>query len=137
MKTKSYGVVWHEGDLLAHGKLEFLPQGLLLEGLSDSVLTQKKLAYCDLRGVTTGRGAQDRIKGLPTLILEPRGGPPITITTVAQTSLISEIAERLAKVRLRAVPPPRTVTGRELPEGLSSAPTPGPGDSDGGDIFAP
>jgi hypothetical protein len=92
---QSYGVVWHEGDLLAHGKLVFLPRGLLLEGISDSVLTQKELAYRDLEGITKGRGAHERIKDLPTVILEPREGPPITITAVAQASLITEIAERM------------------------------------------
>jgi hypothetical protein len=132
---KSYGVVWHEGDLTAHGKLEFLPRGLLFDGISGSVLTHKNLAYSDLVRVTKGRGAQDRIKDLPTMILQPREGLPITVTTVAQASLISEVAERLATAwsdQLAGSP-----SNRDLCEGLSPASTPGPGDSDGGDVFPP
>jgi hypothetical protein len=130
---KSYGVVWHEGKRTARGKLEFLPRGLLLEGISNCALTQKSLAYSDLERVTRGRGAQGRIKDLPTVILQPRDGPPITVTTVAQSSLVSELAERLTTAWSDDLA--RSPFDRDLCQGLSVSPTPGPGDSDGGDIF--
>ncbi len=220
MRT-SYGVVWREGaSPLATGKLELLPLGLRLEGLESS----REIPYEGVSGIRVGRSADERIDGRPSVVLERRTGAPVTIATVAQPSLVGEIAERLAALQLGRDParrlavvlplkpeaqdavrellqdgppfdpeqmngldrhevfltpheaiflfdshlgpealtplladpelwqaaaawrdyiagPPRIAEDvyswarREVPEGLSDLPTPGPGDSDGGDIF--
>jgi hypothetical protein len=95
---KRYGVVWRDGlfSPLATGKLELMSRDLRLDGLMDSKPTGQTIAYEDLVGVRVGRSEPERIDGRPTVILERRTGSRITLTTVAQPSLVGEIVERLA-----------------------------------------
>lgn len=96
---RSYGVVWREGSRgPVTGKLELLPRALRLEGLDDS----RELPYERVAAVRVGRGASDRINGGSVVVVERRVGDPISIATVAQSSVIGEIAERLAALRLGA-----------------------------------
>jgi hypothetical protein len=93
----SYGIVWREGTLpLATGKLEFLARGVRLDGLVGSRRATLELGDAALAGIRIGRTAGERLDGRPTLILERRSGPPIRITSVPQSSLLADIAERLA-----------------------------------------
>jgi hypothetical protein len=96
---RSYGVVWREGSRApVTGKLELLPRALRLEGLGDS----REVPYERVAAVRVGRSAADRINGGPVVVVERRVGDPISIATVAQSSVIGEIAERLAALRLGA-----------------------------------
>ena len=96
MKT-TYGVVWREGALpLVSGKLEFFPRTLKLDGAE----TSKEIPYETIVGFRTGRSAEDRVDGRPSVVVEQRRGDPVTISTVAQPSLVGEIAERLAALQL-------------------------------------
>jgi hypothetical protein len=94
---RSYGVVWREGT---HppipGKLELRARGLRLEGLASVC----DLPYAGVSSVRVGRTRGDRIDGRPSVVVERRFGPPVAISTVAQPSLIGEIAERLASLQL-------------------------------------
>lgn len=93
----TYGVVWREGALpLVSGKLEFLPRTLKLDGAE----TSKEIPYETIVGIRTGRSAEDRVDGRPSVVVEQRKGDPVTISTVAQPSLVGEIAERLAALQL-------------------------------------
>jgi len=101
---RTYGVVWREGvSPLATGKLELLPRGLRLEGLEAS----QDIPYQGVSGVRVGRTAAERINGRPSVVLERIGHLPVTIGTVAQSSLVGEIAERLAALQLGAAAPRR------------------------------
>ena len=96
---KSYGVVWRDSaSPLAAGKLELLPRGLRLEGRE----RREEIPYAGLSGVHVGRTAAERINGRPSVVLERIGHIPLTISTVAQSSLVGEIAERLAALQLGA-----------------------------------
>ena len=89
----SYGVVWREGQgEPATGKLELLPGALRLDGLERS----QEISYGAVTAVRIGRSSSDRINGGPSVVVERCGGEPLIIATVAQPSLIGEIAERLA-----------------------------------------
>jgi hypothetical protein len=93
----TYGVVWHEGSLPpATGLLELRSREIKLEGLADARPTEREIAYESLVGVHIGRAPEERIGGRPTLVLERRSGLPIRVTTVVQSSLVAELAERLA-----------------------------------------
>ena len=97
----SYGVVWQEESRQpATGRLELTGQALRLESLADSEPTTREIAYDSLTGVRIGRKSGDRLGGRPTLVLERRSGQPIRIASVAQSSVVAEIAERLAAYRL-------------------------------------
>jgi hypothetical protein len=95
----SYGVVWREGSgEPATGKLELLPRTLRLDGRDGS----QEIAYEDVAAIRIGRSRADRINGGPAVVVERRGGERVIISTVAQPSLIGEIAERLAALQLGA-----------------------------------
>jgi hypothetical protein len=96
---KSYGVVWREGDRpVVAGKLELLSRGLRFEGRDRST----DIPYGRLSGVHVGRSAAERLDGRPSVVLERRGGEVVTISAVAQSNLVGEIAERLAELQLGA-----------------------------------
>jgi hypothetical protein len=123
---RTYGVVWREGaSEPATGKLELLTACLRLDGRDGS----REIPYSRVTDVHVGRLPAERLDGRPSIVLEELGRPAVTITTVSQTGLVGEIAELLVGLQLDAA-----AQGDE-PDGLSFLPTPGPGDSDGGDIF--
>jgi len=96
---RSYGVVWKEGSREAvAGKLELLPRLLRLEGLEST----REVPYESVAAIRVGRAASDRINGGPSVVVERNLSDPITIATVAQPSVVGEIAERLAALRLGA-----------------------------------
>jgi hypothetical protein len=99
---RTYGVVWREGaSELAAGKLELLASGVRLEGRDGS----RDIPYGGVSGVHVGRRPEERIDGRQSIVLERFGSPPVTIATVAQPSLVGEIAERLAALQLDAAAP--------------------------------
>jgi hypothetical protein len=69
-----------------------------LEGLAGSIPVTRELPYKHLDGVTVGRTTVERLNGQPTLVLEPRTGPPIVLTAVAQTGIVPELTERLTRI---------------------------------------
>jgi hypothetical protein len=107
---KTYGVVWREGSLpLATGMLELRPRDLRFEGLADSRPAAQTIAYEELAGVHIGRSSAERIEGRPSVIIERRTGLPVTLTTVAQTTLLGEIVERLTALQVGGEARRRTV----------------------------
>jgi hypothetical protein len=100
----SYGVVWREGSApLSSGKLELRPRAIRLEGLDRAA----EIPYEVLAGVRVGRSSGDRIDGRPSVVLERRAGEPISISTVAQPSLLGEIVDQVVAHRLRDMTPRR------------------------------
>jgi hypothetical protein len=115
---RSYGVVWREGARSSRsGKLELLPRSLRLEGRDGST----EVPYEGVAAVRVGRLAPDRIDGRPSIIVERRTGAPIAIATVAQQSVVSEIAERLAALQLGARTTHRLVVVVPLKPGAQPA----------------
>jgi hypothetical protein len=98
---KSYGVVWRSGDgPLVVGKLGVQPLGFELDGLLDGEPRRDYVAYEELTEARVGRGAEERISGRATVVLERQSGPPLLVSTVAQPSLVGEIVEGLAALQL-------------------------------------
>jgi hypothetical protein len=118
---KTYGVIWQEGMLpLGTGTLELLSRGMRFEGSVGSHPTVRNVGYEGVAGVRVGRAA-DRIEGRPTVVLERRIGLPITIATVPQSSLVGEIAERLAALQLGPEATRRTALVVPLKQGAHPA----------------
>jgi hypothetical protein len=92
MKT-SYGVIWREGEEpVIAGKLELLPKELRLEGRGGLCV----IPYERLSAVRVGRTTGDRLVGQPSVVVEHSDGERVTIASVAEHSMVSEIANRLA-----------------------------------------
>jgi hypothetical protein len=97
----SYGVVWREGAKpLARGKLELLPRGVHLDGMTGDEAVSREIAYDLLSEIHIGRSPEERVNGQTALVLEPRIGAPISIASVAQAGILAEIAERLAELQI-------------------------------------
>jgi len=130
----SYGVVWREGSHASvTGKLELLPHALRLEGIDET----QEVPYEGVAAIRVGRFAPDRLNGGPSVVVERRFGDAISIAGVTQPGVVGEIAERLTALRFAAQRSRgQHVAGDGAPEeDLSFLPTPGPGDSDGGDVY--
>lgn len=120
---KTYAVVWVHGEKPSlTGKLELLPTAVRFEGRDET----REIPYDEIASVSVGRTAADRVDGRPSIVLALEDGDRVAIGTVAQENLVGEIVERLAERKLADDPP-----GDEV----SYLATPGPGDSEGGDIY--
>lgn len=80
------------------GSSKLLPRVLRLEGRDGS----REIAYEEVAAIRIGRSPGERINGGPAVVVERRKGERVIISTVAQPSLIGEIAERLAALQFGA-----------------------------------
>jgi hypothetical protein len=100
MRT-TYAVTWQDSsEESSSGKLELSPEGMIFEGSAGNGPVTMVIGYDEISTIRVARASADRLAGRPTLVLERRGNAPIRIASVAQTGIISELAERLAKVLL-------------------------------------
>lgn len=114
-------MVWAErGSTGLPGKLELLPRVVRFEGRDET----HEIPYDEIASVRVGRSNGDRLQGRPSVVLERRDGERVAIAAVAQSHVIGEIVDRLTELTLQ---PPD--------EDVWYLPTPGPGDSGGGDLF--
>jgi hypothetical protein len=124
--NEAYAVVWREDESpLSTGKLELLPGCFLLDGRDRS----EEIPYDEVESVRVGRDRGDRLRGRAAVVLACSGGTRLRIAPVAQTSLVGVIAEHLVSRRAEAA------SNGDCGAEVSYLPTPGPGDSDGGDVF--
>jgi hypothetical protein len=101
----TYAVNWEEQPgTTSAGKLELRPRSLVLEGLGNGKPRTSEISYRDISAVRIARLASDRLGGRPTLVIDRRGGSPIRISGVAQSGIVSELAEHLAAVHLGEEP---------------------------------
>jgi len=145
----SYAITWQEAEADPRsGRLELKPRGLAFEGSNGNGSAAEEVPYDDLSAVRIARASGDRLSGRPTLVLERRTGGRIRIASVAQPGIISELAEHLAalhlgegggleRARCRPAQDVYSWVRARPTEYMSSAPTPGPGDSEGGELYAP
>jgi hypothetical protein len=118
----SYGVVWQEGaEPVAAGRLELLSRALRLDGLSEARPATREIAYDSLTAVRIGRNVDERLAGRPALLLERRSGPRIRLASVAQSSALGEIGERLAALSSGSAPGRRLAVVVPLKDGAEDA----------------
>lgn len=96
----SYAVVWREaGGPRYAGKLELGPTALRLQGTGpEGRLSVKRLLYEDLSAVKVGRGAEERIDGRPSLVLEQRAGGRIYVVSLDGLGIVHELAGQVAEL---------------------------------------
>jgi hypothetical protein len=148
MRT-SYAITWQRaGEAPRSGRLELAPRALDFEGSNGAGSESETIPYEDVTGVRIARASGDRLAGRQTLVLDRRSGDPIRIASIVHPGIISELAERLASLhaeesaadvnadRSRLVDRAYSlVTAQQEAEYVSFEATPGPGDSEGGDLF--
>ena len=94
----SYAVNWHGFDGREHtGRLELGPVALRLEGGDGAGPVVYDLAYADLDEVHVTRQLEERLRGLPTLVLRRHGGDTLRIATIAAPGALLDLAEELLR----------------------------------------
>ena len=102
---RSYAVTWVvDGGPVHVGKLELSPSGLRLEGGGRAGrLYSLSLLYRDLTGVHIAREAIERIRRLPTVVIDRRGRDAIRIASVGGLGITTELFDRLVQLIAAAV----------------------------------
>ena len=100
MKDATYAVTWKQEDgSEGTGRLEFGPDGLSLEGRNEDLPVRVQLAYGEVETFRLAHANGERLRSRPTLALELAGGETLRIASLAQPGILSEVADRLTKLR--------------------------------------
>lgn len=87
------GVLWSERNERPHtGRLELLPDRLAFVG-SD---LRTEVAFDEIGTAHLARGAADRLRGLPVLVLVLRTGETVRIASLEGTGALHELSHSLA-----------------------------------------
>ena len=99
----SYAVLWSEPQHeVEAGKLELEPASLRFEGSRGRRGAHvHRVSYADIYGVRVGHGAQERLGGRPSLVLELAIGGPLRIGSVDCVGTVSELADELTRLSAR------------------------------------
>jgi hypothetical protein len=96
-------VTWREADGSQRaGRLELDDRAVVLDGRNGELPGRRSVPYDDVRSFRLARGSGERLGGRPTLILELAGGESLSIASVAQPGIVTELANRLSELELGA-----------------------------------
>jgi hypothetical protein len=99
----TYAVTWREADgSECSGRLELGDHEVVLDGRNGELIGRRSVPYGDVRSFRLSRGTGERLSGRPTLLLELAGGEVLSIASVAQPGVVTELADRLASLELGA-----------------------------------
>jgi len=97
---QTYGIVWRRShDSLARGRLELEGSSLRLIGTDGRDAVTEAIRYEDLDAVRVGRGAEERLHGRPSLVLERSGREPISFTSITEPGVIGELTDRITALQ--------------------------------------
>jgi hypothetical protein len=90
----TYAVLWGEPrHEIEAGKLELEPAGLRFEGSR-----VRRLLYGEIERVRIGRKPQDRLRGLPSVVLDLAAGGLLHIGLVDAPGVRAELADELTRL---------------------------------------
>lgn len=96
MDVASYAVVWRENGEQQSRRLELGTSELRLLGSgAGSRLARLRIPYRDVVGVRVGRSPAERLNGAPSVIVEQRFAPSVTIGALNGLGTVFELAEVL------------------------------------------
>ena len=94
----SYAVNWLGFDGREHsGRLDVGATSLHLEGCNGSGPVVCDVDYAELDDVHVTRQLEERLRGLPTLVLRRHGGATLRIATIAAPGALADLAEQLLR----------------------------------------
>lgn len=98
----TYAVMWQESDERPRpGRLELTPRTLVFEGTDGDGAHATEIDYRHISAVRVARAPEERIDGRPTVMLERSDGDALRISSVAQTGVLAELAERLVALQFK------------------------------------
>lgn len=100
-RRQDYAVTWHSGDgPTSCGSLEVGDEDLVLRGPTDA--EQLRIRLDELSSIEIGRGADERINGNKSLVLERPSCDPVVLgalSVLGDVGLVGELNELLAGLR--------------------------------------
>jgi hypothetical protein len=90
---RDYAVLWSDNGDAASGRLEPLADRFELHGRSRHL----SVPFCELTSASIARGREDRLVGMPVLVLRLGGGPPLRIASLEGAGFLHELAERIER----------------------------------------
>jgi hypothetical protein len=94
----SYAVNWQGFDGREHtGRLDVLSSSLHLEGGNGSGPVVCDVDYTELDDVHVTRRLDERLRGLPTLVLHRHDGGTLRVATIASPGALADLAEQLQR----------------------------------------
>ncbi len=96
-----YAAVWQERDGPVYaGLIEVGQQSLRLAGISpDGGVLAREFGYGELIGVRVGRAPEERLRGLPVLVLELGAQAAVEVGTLNGLGTLTELADLVAELR--------------------------------------
>jgi hypothetical protein len=91
MVRRSYAVVWENGAGVDSGRLEPGADSLRLVGREHLLA----VPYAGLADVTIARRADERIRGLPVLVLRRRDGGEVRVASLEGAAVLRELMEHV------------------------------------------
>lgn len=96
----TYAVSWVEPDgSTGSGRLELGARALVLHGQNGSGAVTHSFPYRDIEDVRVARGAAERLRDRPTLVVDLAAGGSLRVAGVAQPGIVAELATRLSALR--------------------------------------
>jgi hypothetical protein len=99
MGERSYAVVWSSGDAVRSGRLEQFSDRFDLCGRE----TRVSISFAELLGVEIAREPEDRLRGLPVLVLRGREGASIRIGSLEGAGVLHELARHAERAGLAVI----------------------------------
>ena len=94
----SYAVNWQGFDGREHiGRLDVGPTSMRLEGRNGGGPVVFDVAYAELDEVHVTRRLDERLRGLPTLVLRRHAGDTLRVATIAAPGALADLAEQLLR----------------------------------------
>jgi hypothetical protein len=95
---ESYAVSWQGFDGRTHaGRLDVGPSSFHLEGGNGKGPVSYEVAYAQLEDVHVARRLDERLRGLPTLVLRWRSGATLRVACIAAPGALVELTEQLQR----------------------------------------
>jgi hypothetical protein len=97
-RPHDYAVVWRTGDgPTSSGRLELGDDGLVLHGSGEH--DGLRIPFDELSSAEIGRGAQERINGDRSLVLERQSCERVLVAALGGVGLLGELTDLLARLR--------------------------------------
>jgi hypothetical protein len=94
----SYAVSWQDFDGREHtGRLDVLDTSMHLEGGNGGGPVVCDVPYEDVDEVHVTRQLEERLRGLPTLVVRRRSGGMLRVATIAAPGALADLAEQLLR----------------------------------------
>jgi len=86
----SYAVLWASAGEVLAGRLEAGPEGFTLS----AGVGHRSVRFADVQSASIERGAADRLRGLPALVLRDRFGLAVRVASLDRPGTLQELARR-------------------------------------------